>query len=58
MTAGRFVQVVTVLAAMSMLVTGMWARVDPVSFAEWAWRVWSQVSEPMAHVEGAAVSLL
>ncbi|MEU4325500.1 hypothetical protein [Nonomuraea dietziae] len=36
MTAGRFVKVVTVLAAMSMLVTGVWARVDPASFAEWA----------------------
>ncbi|GAA2407748.1 hypothetical protein [Nonomuraea africana] len=36
MTTGRFVKVVVVLAALSMLATGIWARVDPASFAVWA----------------------
>jgi hypothetical protein len=32
----RTVKVVVVLAALSMLGTGWWARLDPESFAEWA----------------------
>lgn len=32
----RIARVAVVLAAMSMLVTGVWARVDPAGFAEWA----------------------
>jgi hypothetical protein len=32
----RFVHVVVVLAALSMLVTGVWMRIDPASFARWA----------------------
>lgn len=32
----RFVQVVVVVAALSMLITGVWMRIDPASFAKWA----------------------
>ena len=32
----RFVQGVVVLAALSMLVTGVWMRINPASFARWA----------------------
>lgn len=32
----RFIQIVVVLAALSMLVTGVWMRIDPASFARWA----------------------
>ncbi|MDV3129269.1 hypothetical protein M1247_30495 [Mycobacterium sp. 21AC1] len=32
----RFVQVVVVVAALSMLITGVWMRIDPASFARWA----------------------
>lgn len=32
----RIVKIAVVLAALSMLVTGWWARVDPAGFAEWA----------------------
>lgn len=30
------VQIVVVVAAMSMLITGVWMRIDPESFARWA----------------------
>ncbi|MER6951620.1 hypothetical protein ABT294_47150 [Nonomuraea sp. NPDC000554] len=36
MTARHLISGSVVLAAMSMLGTGIWARVDPASFAEWA----------------------
>lgn len=32
----KFIQIVVVLAALSMLVTGVWMRIDPASFAQWA----------------------
>ncbi|WP_147918428.1 hypothetical protein [Ruania zhangjianzhongii] len=32
----RVVRVIVVLAALSMLTTGIWARVDPAGFAVWA----------------------
>ncbi|MGV9800299.1 hypothetical protein ACWDTP_19855 [Mycobacterium sp. NPDC003449] len=32
----RFIQAVVVLASLTMLVTGVWMRIDPASFAEWA----------------------
>jgi hypothetical protein len=32
----RFIQIVVVVAALSMLVTGVWMRIDPASFAQWA----------------------
>jgi hypothetical protein len=32
----RFVQVIIVVAALSMLITGVWMRIDPASFARWA----------------------
>jgi hypothetical protein len=32
----RFVQIVVVVAALSMLITGVWMRIDPASFARWA----------------------
>lgn len=32
----RFIQTVVVIAALSMLVTGVWMRIDPASFAQWA----------------------
>lgn len=32
----RLVQIVVVVAAMSMLITGVWMRIDPESFARWA----------------------
>lgn len=32
----RFVQIVVVVASLSMLVTGVWMRIDPASFARWA----------------------
>lgn len=32
----RIVQVVVVVAALSMLILGVWMRIDPASFARWA----------------------
>ena len=32
----KFIQVAVVVASLSMLVTGVWMRIDPVSFARWA----------------------
>jgi hypothetical protein len=35
-TQTRLVQVIVVVAALSMLITGVWMRIDPASFAKWA----------------------
>lgn len=32
----KFIQFTVVVASLSMLVTGVWMRIDPASFAEWA----------------------
>ncbi|WP_234793663.1 hypothetical protein [Mycolicibacterium porcinum] len=32
----KFIQLTVVVASLSMLVTGVWMRIDPASFARWA----------------------